>query len=126
MVTRRVMSCSSAALEGAEQEGEACGRVECRPDLAVCVSGEPGLGDAQVRRVVLIRDELEVDRGGMRWVVSVPGEADAPVGLDLLDPHPPRGAVHLPFPGELGTFGHSPRAFGVPESRGKWPKVLSS
>src|ERR1035438_1835272 len=97
-------------LQRAEQEGEAGGGVECPPDLGVSVSGEPGLGDVQVGRVVLVRNELELDCGGMRGLVTVPAEADAPVSLNLLDPHLPRGAVHLPFPREFSTLGHSPGA----------------
>jgi hypothetical protein len=53
-------------LQCAEQDGEAGGGgFEHPPDLGVCVCGEPGLGDAQVGRVVLVRDELELDGGGM-------------------------------------------------------------
>lgn len=30
-----------------------------------------------------MRNELELDRGGMRGVTTLPGEADAPVSLNL-------------------------------------------
>ena len=39
-------------LQGAEQECEAGGGVECLPDFDVSVPGEPGLGDAQLGCVV--------------------------------------------------------------------------
>src|SRR5262249_262724 len=99
-------------LQRAEQEGEARGGIECLPDLSVTVSGKPAFGDAQVSCVVLIRDELELDRGGMRGVVTIPGETDAPAGLNLIDPHLCRGVVHLPFPREFSILGHSPGALG--------------
>ena len=70
-------------LQRAEQESEDRGGVERPPDLGASVSGEPGLGDVRVGRFVLIRDELELYGGGMRGIVAVPGEADAPVGLDF-------------------------------------------
>src|SRR6266542_4870590 len=104
-------------LQCAEQEGETTGGFECTADLSVSVAAEARLGDAQVGRVVLVRDEEKLDRGGVGWVITFPGEADASVGLDHLHPDLARGPVHLPLPGQLGARFHSPAAFRVPESR---------